>query len=393
MKKPLWGFIAFMCGITAISGINAFFRDFSADAGNAVPNLILGLVCIPLTVLCIRKCFKPKNKVSVQAMPPVRATSGKKVAPSPVSKTTSARPLQSAIPLDNRKRFDMPDEDIGRISGSDLSYLDAKALKFWGGKSTNYQIPAYYSESAFGRNAEPALRHFLKNGYLVTGGAEDRIGQKTVPELKKILSQNELKVSGNKPDLIHRLMDNLSPADIDRLFPVSVYRITPKGQKALEPYTIIFDSNSHALSFSSYRLLKEREMFPALSNEEILLKLLMEDIQSCLKSGDQFRYQELVLETGRYLDEIGRPEESLEYHILAYFMYHRQTLELSLRNNIETHPNLAMSIDRNSQQCGYSFNQLVACFETALRKHNPFGLCTTSNINKTIAIFKKSLSI
>lgn len=207
------------------------------------------------------------------------------------------------------------------------------------------------------------------------------------------MSQKGLKVSGNKPELIRRLADNLSLAEVEKFFPVSVYHITAKGIKALEPYKIIFDSNSHALSFSSYRLLKERERFPALSNKEILLKLLMEDIQSCLKSGDQLRYQVLVLETGRYLDEIGRVEESLEYHILAYFMYHRQTFELNRRDDIETHPHLAMSIDRSGQQCGYSFNQLIAYFESTLRKHNPFGLCTTSNINRTISLLKKTLSI
>lgn len=391
MKNLLFGVFAFMCGLTAIAGINAFFRDFDSGATNAIPNLILGLICLPLTVLCIQKCFKANRKSATQA-PAV--TSIRKIATPPSApKTASAYLGQTAVQPSSIEKFDLPDEDIGKAAGSDITYLDAKALDFWDGKSTAYQIPAYYSESTFGKNAEPALRRFLRDGYLGTGGIEDRIGQKTIPELKKILSQKGLKVSGNKPDLVRRLADNLSLTEIEQFFPVSVYHITAKGRKALEPYTIIFDSNNHALSFSSYRLLKERETFPALSNEEILLKLLMEDIHSCLKSGNQLRYQLLVLETGRYLDEIGRVEESLEYHILAYFMYHRQTFELSHRDDIETHPHLAMSIDRSGQQCGYSLNQLIAYFDATLRKHNPFGLCTPSNINRTIAIFKKSMSI
>lgn len=63
------------------------------------------------------------------------------------------------------RRID-PDENIQAPKGAALTYLDARALEFWGGKRTDYKIPPYYSESAFGRNVGPALTRLLQGKYL-----------------------------------------------------------------------------------------------------------------------------------------------------------------------------------------------------------------------------------
>lgn len=87
----------------------------------------------------------------------------------------------------SHRRID-PDENVPTLKGAEISYLDARALEFWNGKRSDFKIPTYYSNSAFGRNVGPALRRLLRGGYLQTGSIERSIGLKQVPELKEILS-------------------------------------------------------------------------------------------------------------------------------------------------------------------------------------------------------------
>ena len=56
----------------------------------------------------------------------------------------------------------------------------------------------------------------------------------TIPDLKEFLSQNNLKVSGKKSDLVHRLMENLSEDQIRTFAPDSYYYLTQKGKKTIE---------------------------------------------------------------------------------------------------------------------------------------------------------------
>lgn len=95
-----------------------------------------------------------------------------------------------------------PDENVPSIKGVSISYLDAKALKFWDGRRTDFKVPDYYANSAFGRNVTPALTRLLSKGYLALGNIRKRIALKQVPELKVVLSEHELKVSGRKAELI-----------------------------------------------------------------------------------------------------------------------------------------------------------------------------------------------
>lgn len=56
------------------------------------------------------------------------------------------------------------------------------------------------------------------------------------------------------------------------------YQITEKGQRALDEYSLMFLNDDYSLHFSFYRLKREKEKSPQLSDKEILLKLALEDM-------------------------------------------------------------------------------------------------------------------
>lgn len=285
------------------------------------------------------------------------------------------------------------DENVKPPKGAEISYMDAEALKFWNGRQTDYKIPNYYAESAFGRNVGPALRRALKNGYIVLGSVEKRIGLKTVPELKAVLAEHELKVSGKKAELVHRLIDNLSQQELERLFPVGIYEITPKGEHALEAYSIIFTSQKLGMCFPYYRLLKEKEAAPASDDIDIILRMMKQDINSAQKNRDTERYRTKCMEMANLLNGLAKPEEAIGYYCLSFFMFwYRNTFELRI-DKIYAYEYDAKRIDECGKVCGYSLDQTLKIFQTSLSKNDPFGLCTSRNIAMAQQVFKKALSV
>ena len=257
--------------------------------------VFLAIIWIVVFILILRRDKKiKKRKLEMQRLeatkkinkplPPVEVNTPTSLPQDFVNpQVNAADQTEFSEPFEiHTQRID-PDEGVPTPPGAEISYLDAKALRFWDKKRTNYIIPPYYVESAFGRNVKPALQRLLDGGYLELSGIEKNIGLKTVPELKSILAERELKTSGNKPELIARLMDNFDLDELEELFPVGVYSITERGQNALEPYDIIRLNNEYRFDFSYYRLFEMQKEFPTYSNEDILVKLLTLEIQKCYK--------------------------------------------------------------------------------------------------------------
>lgn len=302
--------------------------------------------------------------------------------------------LTATIPDMVTVRHVDPSEGVPTPKGASISYLDAQALKFWGGRHTDFKVPDYYSDSAFGRNVSPALKRLLDGGYLDIGDIRTGIAIKQVPELKAILSEHGLKVSGRKSELIQRLIDNIPQNELEALFPVRSYEITGKGRSALEEYSLFFQNENPNLGFSYYRLMQEREKTPNASNEDIFIRLLAENINKALKGNNQESYRIAIEKTARFMGEIGRISDSLQYYCLSFFMFwYRNTAELKINTAPDVYGYAARGIDRCGQMCGYSLEQTLQEFQQALKKHNPFGLCTNRNIDLALNAFKTAISV
>lgn len=284
-------------------------------------------------------------------------------------------------------------ENVITPKGAKISYLDAQALKFWDGRRTDYKVPPHYSESAFGRNVGPALNRLLKGKYLSLSSLEKNISLKTIPELKAVLADHELKTTGKKGELIARLMSNLSEYELQEIFPISVYMITPAGEEALKPYTIITVNNEHALGFSYYRLLSEREKNPNSSDEDILIKLLNQEIQNCYIAGNQEKYQSIITKSARFMQEIGETEKALECYILGFFIFTMQIKKFPQMNRGGQTYYLSSLIEQCGRSENYSLEQLIDKIRQTLEKNDPFNLANRTNINFAISSFRKSLSV
>lgn len=312
-------------------------------------------------------------------------------------KTKKIDPNFSVCPTNfvdiSSKKIDS-EENIPTPNFAIISYLDASALKFWNGKRTDYIVPTYYNDTAFGRNVLPARDRLLARGFLSIGDLRRNISLKTVPELKAVLAERELKTSGKKAELVQRLLDYVPEEDLEDLFPVGEYCVTDTGKKAMEPYSIIQVNNDHGLHFSYYRLLKEKEKTPTDSNNVILTRLLSQDIQMCYRTGNISEYYKLLSEAERFMREIGEAEQALECSILAYFIWLRNMDKLHLSPIGQEGFYMAHNIEVDARNAGFNLSKLLEMFrETVVKYHHPFGIGSENEIQTAIDTFKAALQL
>lgn len=122
-----------------------------------------------------------------------------------------------------------------------LSPGEILLIKWLDNKVEPLSFPKYFTMQ-YGLNPARSLKHLAKIGYIQNGDRESALKAYKVAELKEKLEVKNLPVSGKKAELIQRLSDNLTDAEISSL-PVS-YALTQSGRDALKSYDYIIQSHS-----------------------------------------------------------------------------------------------------------------------------------------------------
>lgn len=283
------------------------------------------------------------------------------------------------------------DDGLEQPEWADLPYLDAEAVRFWNGKTTDFKIPSYYSDTAFGRNVGSAKERLLSGGYLREGDLRKNIERKTIPELKAVLADRELKTSGKKAELVQRLLDNVPPDELYEFFPVGVYEITEKGLAAIAQYTIIEENKDYNLGFSFYRLIRAKETALGTDDSEILGQLISDDLRESYRNGNRQGAERLLPYAARFALGHGDPEKALTYAVLAYFLWVESASRISLKDPNEMNPYLAAMVEEYAVQCRFSLEQMFSFFSKTVQRENPFGLGTPDNTKYALAALQCGL--
>ncbi|UQS85837.1 SAP domain-containing protein (plasmid) [Apilactobacillus apisilvae] len=137
------------------------------------------------------------------------------------------------------------DHSIGNSTPKNqLSYGEIVFLD-WCSNHTYEYVPSYFFYD-FDMDTDKALNFLIKDGFLTEASNEYKIKFLKVNELKDILRENKMKVSGKKQDLIKRIKDNLNTNDYSEKLNFISYQPTEKGQQILKDNeTLVWARKKH----------------------------------------------------------------------------------------------------------------------------------------------------
>lgn len=170
-----------------------------------------------------------------------------------------------------------------------ISLWDAQALDWWNGKKTDYNgwIP---TETGWYTRAFQLQEMFLEKGYLEKTAAYENIQYRTMPELRAILAERELKKTGNKTDLVSRIVENFDEDEIEDLFPIGKFRITKAGEAILDLYAPYFLNNEMFLHFSPKEISAALRSGKNKSHLEVLKQISQDHLRLSLRNKDYGNY-------------------------------------------------------------------------------------------------------
>jgi hypothetical protein len=109
--------------------------------------------------------------------------------------------------------------------------------KFRKGDSPTRYRGVEYWEAALGEKAASVIVRFIKDGMLEPGELQERVDYRfKVPDLKSMLKERGLKVSGRKEDLVLRLIGGDAKAMTEATRGIDLYRCTAAGTQLAENY-------------------------------------------------------------------------------------------------------------------------------------------------------------
>ena len=119
------------------------------------------------------------------------------------------------------------DNSIPMITNN-ISVVDLFTINYLNLKNTNKILPLYYKSN----NDKTTIKKYISLGYIEEKySLKNNLNKATLPELKHILKNNNLTISGNKETLINRILGNIDVDSLSSNFPLNSYFLTEKGYR------------------------------------------------------------------------------------------------------------------------------------------------------------------
>ncbi|MFB2205011.1 SAP domain-containing protein [Staphylococcus aureus] len=228
MKKGLY-LILLICSVLMLfGGISVVF-----EKGISVIDTIMLIFFLSLTIISFLKLLKSTNKNYLTEND--RNTIHNQVSPAHYNKNKSQPKIEVNI-VEKTQEIDrtniIKDSKIDKNYESKLNVYDILILHLNSKRVVGKELTNHFLLIEKQIDTMSHIENLLKNDVLsIKRDFNHSLNYLKIPELKSILRTYSLKVSGNKPELIQRIKENISEGDIDL---PQVYVATCEGEKLIE---------------------------------------------------------------------------------------------------------------------------------------------------------------
>ena len=154
-----------------------------------------------------------------------------------------------------------------------MNGVDVLVLHYLNGKDENYELNQVFWKERYSANINRIVEKLIRLDYVTLDtDIEKSLSNLKVPDLKEILKENDLKLSGNKKDLINRIISEGNITAYQKYLK-KVWVPTKKGKQLITDTGAVFYAHSKLNHYSNvidvYKLVENN---PNLSEKEILIK-------------------------------------------------------------------------------------------------------------------------
>ncbi|HDH0853082.1 TPA: SAP domain-containing protein [Staphylococcus aureus] len=270
MKKGLY-LILLICSVLMLfGGISVVF-----EKGISVIDTIMLIFFLSLTIISFLKLLKSTNKNSLTEND--RNTIHNQVSSAHYNKNKLQPKIEVNI-VEKTQEIDrtniIKDSKIDKSYESKLNVYDILILHLNSKRVVGKELTNHFLLIEKQIDTMSHIENLLKNDVLsIKRDFNHSLNYLKIPELKSILRTYSLKVSGNKPELIQRIKENITEDDIDL---PQVYVATCEGEKLIEDtnYVPHFFYRPYILNLAVAHKLVENQYNITDKIEFIYLKLI-----------------------------------------------------------------------------------------------------------------------
>lgn len=209
------------------------------------------------------------------------------------------------------------------------------------GKHEDVVFPRYF-ETEYGIDAKRSLKKLIKEHYVSESSSYESLNSFRVSDLKEILKTKQLKVGGNKSELLTRIQENFQEDEVIAFIQHPSLMPTEKGQEALEDYYYIVPAHRNNSKDGIYNVAnairKVYELDYRPNNGDISWILFQE---AYMKYGKKFKYglmRNVIFSMAKQLSNEGKYVDSL-HHYFRVFIFDSSGLSNSRQVD---HPKIMM---------------------------------------------------
>ena len=201
------------------------------------------------------------------------------------------------------------------IKPNEIIFLD-----YLNGRDENIHISDSWKFD-YGIDAQKTINKLINLGYLkFECNLSVNVFKATIPELKQLLKENDLKVTGNKQELAERVLGNIDVDYLSKKFNKKLFCVTSMGKSLIEHNKLYIINKKKNYMFTDKEIQEAYKLDIRYSDNDRLWNIFNNRNISFPHQKKWSSYRTNLFHMGQLLFDENKYEQSLQFYIAVFIM-------------------------------------------------------------------------